>query len=314
MSKTHEQYLKEFKEKFPDNFNKIQKFEEIKGYNIPFIIYVNNNQFNTTIGMLLVGKFVSIKSSIDKHQFFLNELSQKHPNILNKITILSEYKTTKTKILIQNKYGFCKVTPNSLLNGNIPTILTAINPTEYWINQAKEKYGDLYDYSLVDYTLSNNIVKIKCLKHNYSFTIKPVDHLSRNSGCSKCGDESFSKFRQENAIGWKYSNWEKAGNKSKNFDSFKVYILKCWDNNKTEEFYKIGKTYQTLKRRFHTKDSIPYNYEILSIIEGDAKIISELEERLKRENKEFKYLPKLEFGGKYECFSQIKDLKLLTDE
>lgn len=97
---------------------------------------------------------------------------------------------------------------------------------------------------------------------------------------------------------------EKTAEKSKYFDSFKVYIIKCW--NEEEEFYKIGRTFKRTNNRFHHSSIMPYNYEIIKEIIGDAEEIIKLELKLKNEHKIFKYTPKLEFCGMHECYSKIK--------
>lgn len=91
---------------------------------------------------------------------------------------------------------------------------------------------------------------------------------------------------------------------SKNFDSFKVYIIKCF--NKDEEFYKIGRTYTKIKKRFGTKLLMPYKYEVLNEFIGTAEEMYDLETKLKNMNKNNKYLPKIKFGGMQECFKEIK--------
>ena len=125
------------------------------------------------------------------------------------------------------------------------------------------------------------------------------------SGCPICGRDRASEFTKNNPPGWSTTNWQNVASKSKNFDSFKVYIIKCW--NDQEIFYKIGKTYSEVSRRFDRKYKIPYNYEVVKIIEGDAREMSELEIKLKAQNKEYKYIPQNKFGGMYECFSQIPE-------
>lgn len=57
--------------------------------------------------------------------------------------------------------------------------------TETFINKAKKKYGDLYDYSLVDYVNSRTNVKIKCNKCGLIFEQRPAKHLNAN-GCPQC--------------------------------------------------------------------------------------------------------------------------------
>lgn len=191
MRKSHEQYLEEFKEKFPVNFNKIQKFEEIKGYKTPFFVYVNSIQFITTINMLLTGKFVSIKSSVNKHQFFIHELSQSHPNIYNNIIILSEYETAKTKILIQNKYGVCKMRPRVLYKGAKPSIQSAIDKNEYAKNIFKKVHNNFYNYDKLVYITKDVPIIITCPIHG-DFNQLYSNH-KKGHGCSKCGGDLISK-------------------------------------------------------------------------------------------------------------------------
>ena len=151
--------------------------------------------------------------------------------------------------------------------------------------------------------LQDNKILIHCNDCNTNFLQSVRSHISNKSGCSKCYLEKKRSFSST----FKYEVWDKKGNNSKNFESFKVYIIRCWNEN--EEFFKIGKTYRKINQRFRKKD-IPYSYEILKTFEGDSRKMSELEHQLQKDNKEFKYLPKVSFGGEYECFTQIKESSL----
>lgn len=98
----------------------------------------------------------------------------------------------------------------------------------------------------------------------------------------------------------------------RNFNSFKVYIIKCW--NEEEKFYKIGKTFQPIEKRFSGNRNMPYNYEIIKIFKGTAKEVSKIERFLQKEHKNFVYLPKIKFGGQYESFQTLKSwVKKLDD-
>lgn len=67
----------------------------------------------------------------------------------------------------------------------------------------------------------------------------------------------------------------------------------CWYQNKLLCLKKVTRSY-----------GIPYDCEVLHFItHNNAKVIYDLETKLKREYKSFKYTPKLDFGGKRECFS-----------
>src|SRR5690606_27277387 len=101
---------------------------------------------------------------------------------------------------------------------------------------------------------------------------------------------------------WRNTDWIKASLRSKNFDSFKVYVIKCW--NDEEEFQKIGRTFTTVKHRFlNKKINMPYNYEILKeFIFDEGKDAFDYENELKRTYKNYKYTPKITFKGSGECF------------
>ena len=173
--------------------------------------------------------------------------------------------------------------------------------TEQFIEKAKQIHGDTYDYSLVEYKNNKTKVKIICSIHGV-FEQEANSHL-QGFNCLKCGVVSREKKMKNRPRGWSYKKWEKSGLKSKNFDSFKVYIIKCWNEN--EEFYKIGKTFRNLKNRFYTKTLLPYNYSVVKIFEGGAEEMSKLEKELSKENKEYSYLPQIKFHGMKECFKKI---------
>lgn len=59
---------------------------------------------------------------------------------------------------------------------------------EDFILRALEKHGDKYDYSLLpDEFKSTDKVKLVCSQHG-EFSIEANSHLSRGSGCNKCGN------------------------------------------------------------------------------------------------------------------------------
>tara|TARA_R110000822_G_scaffold11952_1_gene43238 strand:+ start:488 stop:871 length:384 start_codon:yes stop_codon:yes gene_type:complete len=101
-----------------------------------------------------------------------------------------------------------------------------------------------------------------------------------------------------------YTAWKKQGEKSKNFDSWKIYILRCWDGK--EEFYKCGKTFRKIEDRFKEFDEFPYKYEIVYIKTSSSSYkISKLEKTIHSKLKENKYTPLKAFSGSTECFSNI---------
>ena len=82
--------------------------------------------------------------------------------------------------------------------------------TEEFIKKAREKHGDTYDYSLVEYINSSTKVKIICKTHG-EFIQTPSKHLSKQ-GCSKCSgryiysnDEFIDKAKEKHGDRYDYS-------------------------------------------------------------------------------------------------------------
>ena len=213
---------------------------------------------------------------------------------------LVEYIGARTKVkIICPQHGEFEQRPGAHFNGgrgckqcgfNIRQRLT----TEQFIERARKLHGDKYDYSLVQYVNNRTKVKIICPKHG-EFEQVPSSHCNGN-GCKKC-----------NKGGWRFSDWYELAQKSKRFDSFKIYFIKCYDEN--EVFYKIGTTYNKIDIRF-VPSSLPYQYEIINVKEikdindrEGARMIYDMENRFKRFHKSHRHIPKKEFGGMFECFS-----------
>ena len=69
-----------------------------------------------------------------------------------------------------------------------------IKSTEQFITDAKEKFGDKYDYSLVDYKGSKIPITIICRKPKHGeFSQKPNDHLG-GKGCPRCSESKGEIF------------------------------------------------------------------------------------------------------------------------
>ena len=216
---------------------------------------------------------------------------------------LSNYSSTISKVFVKDKYGVCRVYISSLLVGCPPTIKTAINPTEYFISKARELHGDKYDYSLVEY--KNKNTKVKIISPNGIFEQSPNNHLGGN-GCPIEKQKTISKYMRDNHRGWSYKGWQKLAEKSKYFTGYKVYFLECWDEETNEKFYKIGKTYNDITRRYKNKKDLNYYYNILhSITLPTAREACELEQKVQNKHKEFRYIPIKKFGGMFECFSEL---------
>lgn len=183
-------------------------------------------------------------------------------------------------------------------------MISKINSTssKEWLLKMQTAYPQM-DFSETLYIRSRTKVTVKCPKHGY-YTTLPRQLQKGSAGCYKCGRERAAKYSQDHPALWSKSQWENWGKNSKNFDSFKVYILLC--ENETEVFYKIGRTFTSVKHRYRHPSYMPYNYIILKeIIFENAKEAHEKEIELKNIHKQYKYVPLITFGGRYECFSEL---------
>jgi hypothetical protein len=230
---------------------------------------------------------------------FITRSTKKHNGLYNYDLVEYNGGLIKTKIRC-SEHGVFEQTPAAHLTGQGCPICSNKNvTTDTFIEKAREKHSDLYDYSLVEYKKSDEKIRIIC-KYHGEFSQTPNNHLEPK-GCPICG--------AIRSGGWSYSLWNEKGLKSDNFDGFKVYILKCWDDK--ESFYKIGKTYTNINKRYDSLRTLPYNWIVVKEIIGDSITISHLEHSLHSRFKDNTYIPIKNFKGKYECFSEI-DLEFLS--
>jgi len=153
--------------------------------------------------------------------------------------------------------------------------------------------------------LNATLIDVK-RKHNKNYFIfKHKDGRIWEATLSKLENYSSNKFLHNTKKSFSYSTWAELGKKSKNFIAYQCYIVYCWDVNNKETFFKIGKTYVGVDNRL---ESLPYNYKVIKIYEGNAYYISKLERKLQKLNKEHQYIPNKQFTGMYECFSSVPNL------
>lgn len=217
------------------------------------------------------------------------------------------YISAKSKVeIICIKHGIFKQTPNAHVSGQgcpkcgtIKNIKHITDTNMDFIRKSIMVHGGRYDYYKSMYRRSNIKVTITCRDHG-DFIQTPNRHLL-GSGCPKCASLVISKNSKDNPTGWSITNWNYAAKRSKNFDSFKVYIIKCTGNG--ESFYKIGRTFR--KTSYRTKD-IPYKCHVIrEITFENAKDAFNKESEMKRENRANRYIPKTIFRGMNECFSIV---------
>ena len=234
---------------------------------------------------------------------FIKDLLEKNEHFkLGKFKVLEEYRGLKYKILLEDDFGECRILTHDLLYNNYkPRIESAVDKDLYFKNRANKIHSYRYDYQLSKYINYKLKLIIKCNKHG-EFQQTPNNHW-KGKGCPICGNLDKSNYQKKNPTGWSLTNWKNKGEISNKFDSFKVYIVRCFNEN--EEFFKIGRTFNSVNNRLKTSSSLPYTFEIIKTYEGEAKEMFKLETKLKKMNKKNKYIPNLKFDGMFECFSQL---------
>ncbi len=161
---------------------------------------------------------------------------------------------------------------------------------QWFIEKSTEVHGEKYNYDNTEYVESDKKVSINCKYHGV-FQQSPNAHVS-GKGCEKCA-RVLNSFVREDYV-----------KMARGRDTI-LYLLKCFNNE--EEFYKIGKTYTSIKQRYK-KGAMPYNYIILDTLISDASTVHIKEAELHLKYGLYSYTPKLKFGGYTETYS--KDLPL----
>ena len=164
--------------------------------------------------------------------------------------------------------------------------------TGEFIKRATFVHGNgRYDYCNAVYKNAKTKLEVKCTECNTKFFTNPANHIQGN-GCPTC------------AVSNQGYNRSAYIERAKRYDNkSKLYILKCF--NDEEEFYKIGINMTSIKKRYPTKKSMPYQYEIVLILEDDAGQIWDLEKNLHSELRPLFYTPKISFAGQHECYTEL---------
>ena len=155
---------------------------------------------------------------------------------------------------------------------------------ENFIIKAKDYLDKHTILNLEDYDGYLKPLLFKCNKHGIQFEQTPESISRGYKGCSKCSTENNS-FDKQNYI--------------KTHSQCILYLIQL--SNENELFYKIGITHKSVKERFATlKD---YKITILYELKKNSKTILDIEEHIKGTLiNNYKYIPKIDFGGKTECF------------
>ena len=295
---THENFVESIKKVLP-NIKIIGTYTLSKHK-----IMVEDNfglKYNVYPNSLLKGTYPTIKTTIDVEEYLRVMLSEK-----NQLEYISGFTGYKNKILVKDCDDIlyeCSCADLLRKDFSLPGLKSAVNKTDGFIKKSKKVHGDVYNYSLVEYVDTRNMVKIICNLHG-EFSQKPFNHL-RGSGCPKCGLKRTINNLTTNHVGWSLNKWKSVG--VRNFGNPIVYIVKIYNN--LESFIKIGRTYKSIENRMFFLSQLGYKFEIIKVIKGDYEFVYNTEKLLLMKFKKFKYRPMIKFNGFQECF----DEKIIND-
>jgi hypothetical protein len=282
--------------------------KRLSGYNLTkVVVRTKYGDCLADFSHLKQKKLPSIQVAINKQDYFLNILKDKNKDYREGLfEIKSAYIKSNIKVIVSSKYGDCAIKPVNLFLGATPIRHNAVNKTSFFLNELRDLHPHLFktlSFDKIEYINNNHKTKVVC-KYHGELLMRP-SVLLRGGGCEKCGYDNIKKIRKEKSgDGFTHTSWIENAKKSKNFDSYKVYILRCFSED--EVFYKIGKTFKKINKRFF-KCNLPYNYEVIKVFESDQEglKISLLESELKSKNRKEAYTPQLPFPGSFECFKKV---------
>lgn len=225
-------------------------------------------------------------TSLDTKAYWRNRILELHPELLN-------IEVEEPCVYFTSKYGIGKTSIKSIIQKGY-SIKSAINKTEYFINQCNEKHKNKYKYPNLKYTRSNEKILIECDEHGL-FTQLANSHV-QGSGCPKCTVYDSSSSPN---TGWNETTISRFPIEKQNSIAY-VYIIRLTSDN--ENFYKIGFSTNPTKR-FHKFK--PYSIEVIKLIKLTMIEAIKYEKKLLSLHKENKYIPQYIKCGKHECFNEL---------
>lgn len=301
----------------PTEFYKFQ-VRQVHGelYNLDKVIYtkadnevivtcVIHGDFNTRAATLKKGKGCA-KCSYDKQgrllagttESFIKQAKNIHVDLYEYSLVDYINANTPVTIICKTHGEFKQIPYNHLMGkgcmlcGHERSRISKVLDKEEVINRFVSVHGNRYDYSKIVYNGdAHETLEIVCQNHG-RFMQSYANHYHNKQGCPDCAKDFSPRLRS----GFIRSAESKDGYAS-------LYLINCFDDQ--ENFYKIGITTKPLTTRFSGKEAMPYTYDVINLLIGDAEWIWDFEKLLHREYKSYKYLPEKEFGGRYECFSNI---------
>jgi hypothetical protein len=146
---------------------------------------------------------------------------------------------------------------------------------------------------------SSTHVDITCKDCGYTNNILISNHIYNNQGCGgKCNIKGQRQVQIETL-----KNDCILANQT-----YKLYFLKFTHKITNEQFYKVGKTRNNIKKRFRSKEYNNYIIEEVQVVEATHLWVAEQEDIFINKHKDYQYIPDEKFDGYTECFKlEIKN-------
>lgn len=190
---------------------------------------LHNITFSCIPDTIIKSKYGSCEECVKQHiinssniilDAFIDDVEKLRPDTYN-FKLISEFKDRKIYIDV-----ICKV-HNYQFNIQACELLRKSkccdkNNIYSYVNQAKQKFNNQYDYSNLNYTGSQSLCNFTCLIHKYSFQTRLYSHLnSTYGGCEYCIKENIINDNKELFI---------QNSKNKFPDQFDYSLIKYVDN------------------------------------------------------------------------------------
>lgn len=286
---THNEFLEKLEYKYPEIFTLIKVKSEYVNNNTKMLLESKYGDVLISPNKLLSGTKPCISNAVDPLNYLYNFIKVNNPTLLEKITkIIGKYSGIMNKIQITTIYGDVEITPDNILRGGGFDIRSAIDKTKYLYN-----YLSYHQPQYINQNIQF-ITEFKGTNNHIEFNINGEKHISTPTSLM------FGYFSSNSSSGiYSIKNIEK--NRLENINKKCIlYKIKLFNNN--ECFYKIGITTTSINNRLK---QIPYNVEIIELINTNLYDGYYQEQQLHEELSQFKYYPQIKFGGKNECFTKL---------
>jgi len=241
----------------------------------------------------------SIKSAINKTNYIIDRFIRIHKGRYSYDKF--EYKRNNIKSNVLCKiHGYYSISPNNHYRGKgcpkcagrglNKIIKSPQKPLlERFLENARIIHGDKYNYDSFLVKTAKEKGIITCKIHG-NFYMNINNHISGKQGCRKCKGNKSHYFTIENAEKYKHE-WSQIKSS--------LYLLRLSDNN-NNQWLKVGITKRNINDRIY---EIPLNCETLNEYKIDLYNAVVIEQTVMKHFRKRKKIPKVNFGGKYECFT-----------